>query len=154
MKKITALLICITILLLNSAIAENKMDTKKIINVDPAQLDKAEWFAVEDYPFMKLVDGDNAKASAVTSFRSADGKLDIGFSRYSKITLQLTDWPVDEFMYFLEGQVEITDENGLSKIYGPGDAIVMPKGFNGTWRQLSPIKKINISYPMDDTSFE
>ncbi len=50
-------------------------------------------------------------------------------------------------MYFLEGQVEITNEDGSSKIYGPGDALVMPKGFNGTWRQLGPIKKINISYP-------
>jgi uncharacterized protein len=154
MKKITGLLIGIAILLLNIAIAENKMDTKKIINMDPAQLDKAEMFAVEDYPFMKLVEGEDPKAGAVTNFVSADGKLDIGFSRYSKITLQLSDWPVDEFMYFLEGQVEITDEDGSAKIYGPGDAIVMPKGFNGTWRQLSPIKKINISYPMDDTSFE
>ena len=47
----------------------------------------------------------------------------------------MIDWPVDEFMYFLEGQVEITNEDGSSRIYGPGDAIVMPKGFNGIWRQ-------------------
>ena len=73
----------------------------------------------------------------------------MGSSRYSKITLRLSDWPVDEFMYFLEGQVEITNEDGSSKIYGAGDAIVMPKGFNGIWRQLTPIKKINISYPME-----
>tara|TARA_B110000046_G_scaffold148757_1_gene156728 strand:+ start:1615 stop:1773 length:159 start_codon:yes stop_codon:yes gene_type:complete len=47
-------------------------------------------------------------------------------------------------MYFLEGQVEITDEKGESKIYGPGDGIFMPKGFNGTWRQLSAIKKMYV----------
>ena len=42
--------------------------------------------------------------------------------------------------------LEIKEEEGESKIYGPGDAIFMPKGFNGTWRQLSPIKKIYVSH--------
>ena len=43
----------------------------------------------------------------------------------------------------------LTAEDGSSPIYGPGDAIVMPKGFTGTWRQLSPIKKIHVSYSME-----
>ena len=154
MKDLFGLLLCSAILFLNTAIAGDKMDKGKIVHLDPGQLDSVELFAVQDYPFMKVIDGNHPKAGGLTSFKSADGKLDVGFSRYSQVTLRLSDWPVDEFMYFLEGQVEITNEDGSSKIYGPGDAIVMPKGFNGTWRQLSPIKKINISYPMDDVSFE
>ena len=98
---------------------------------------------------MKVIDGDNPKHGGLSSFTSADGRLQVGLARYSTVTLQLTDWYAHEFMYFLEGQVEITDEDGSSKIYGPGDAIVMPKGFNGTWRQLSTIKKIHVSYPME-----
>ena len=43
----------------------------------------------------------------------------------------------------------IADEEGHSRVYGPGDAFVMPKGFKGTWRQLSPIKKIAVAYTED-----
>jgi uncharacterized cupin superfamily protein len=49
-------------------------------------------------------------------------------------------------MLFVEGQVEITDDLGRGKIYGPGDMILMPRGFNGTWRQLGPIRKISVTY--------
>jgi uncharacterized cupin superfamily protein len=62
------------------------------------------------------------------------------------VTLELHDWPVDEFMFIVEGQVEITDASGHSRIYGPGDALVMPRGFTGTWRQLSDIRKMQVSY--------
>lgn len=121
----------------------------KIIHLEFKQLDDTELHDVQDYPFMKVIGGDDPKSGGMTSFTSADGKLDVGLSRFTQVTLSLSDWPVDEFMYFLEGQVEITDEDGSSRIYRPGDAIVMPKGFNGTWRQLSTIKKINVSYPID-----
>lgn len=154
MKNFSGLLFFAALIFWNTANAEDNMNKGKIVHLDPSQLETVETSVVHDYPFMKVIDGDNPKAGHVRSFTSADGKLGIGFSRYSQVTLRLTGWPVDEFMYFLEGQVEITNEDGSSKIYGPGDAIVMPKGFKGTWRQLSPIKKINISYPGSDASAE
>lgn len=149
MKDISSLLLCAAIVFFNTAMADDKMINKNIVHLDPSQLETVELSTVTDYPFMKIIDGDNPKSGGLTSFKSADGKLEVGLSHYSQVTLRLSDWPADEFMYFLEGQVEITNEDGSSKIYGPGDAIVMPKGFNGIWRQLSPIKKINISYPVE-----
>lgn len=123
------------------------MINKNIVQLDPSQLGTVELSTVTDYPFMKVIAGDNPVAGGLTGFQSSDGKFEVGFYHGSEVTLRISNWPVNEFMYFLEGQVEITNEDGSSKIYGPGDALVMPKGFNGTWRQLSPIKKINISYP-------
>ncbi len=46
----------------------------------------------------------------------------------------------------LEGAIEIADLGGNSRIYRAGDMLVLPKGFNGTWRQLSPIRKVSVSY--------
>jgi len=51
---------------------------------------------------------------------------------------------MDEFIYIIEGQVEMIDTNNNSKIYGPGDMFLIPKGFQGTWRQLALIKKITV----------
>ena len=148
MVKFFSLWFCAGILFSSCAQVEGRPGMK-IIHLDAAHLEDVELYDVEDRPFMKVIDGANPKHGGLSSFTSADGKLEAGLSRYSKVTLQLTNWYAHEFVYFLEGQVEITDEDGSSQIYGPGDAIVMPKGFTGTWRQLSPIKKIHVSYSME-----
>ena len=122
------------------------MENKKITQLDPADLEAVELTAVEDYAFMKVIAGDKPVAGGLTSFQSSDGKFDVGFYHGSEVTLRINGWPVDEVMVFLEGQVEIIDEDNISKIYGPGEMLVMPKGFVGIWRQLGPIKKLNISY--------
>ncbi len=88
-------------------------------------------------------------SASVNAFGSVDGQFDVGFYHGTEVTLSIANWPVSEVMIFLEGQVEITAVGGSPKIYGPGDALVMPKGFNGTWRQLSAIKKISVSYAGD-----
>jgi uncharacterized cupin superfamily protein len=98
---------------------------------------------------MRVVEGADPKSASVNAFGSADGQFDVGFYHGTEVTLSIANWPVSEVMIFLEGQVEITAVGGSPKIYGPGDALVMPKGFNGTWRQLSAIKKISVSYAGD-----
>lgn len=123
-----------------------KTPSPGIVAVDASALSKTELSVIEDVPYWKVTGSRGAKASGVSVFASADKKFDVGVSQYEQVTLALQDWPIDEFMYILEGRVEITDLKGNTKIYGPGDAFVMPKGFSGQWRQLSPIKKINISY--------
>ena len=122
------------------------MDNKKIMQLNPHDLEAVKLSAVEDRPFMQVIASDKPVAGGMTSFQSSDGKLDVGFYHGSEVTLQINGWPVDEVMIFLEGQVEITNQGGLSRIYGPGEMLVMPKGFIGTWRQIGSIKKLNVSY--------
>ncbi|MFL2811232.1 MAG: cupin domain-containing protein [Paracoccaceae bacterium] len=122
------------------------MDNKKIMQLNPHDLEAVKLSAVEDRPFMQVIASDKPVAGGMSSFQSSDGKLDVGFYHGSEVTLQINGWPVDEVMIFLEGQVEITNQDGLSRIYGPGEMLVMPKGFIGTWRQIGSIKKLNVSY--------
>ena len=122
------------------------MDNKKIMQLNPHDLEAVKLSAVEDRPFMQVIASDKPVAGGMTSFQSSDGKLDVGFYHGSEVTSQINGWPVDEVMIFLEGQVEITNQDGLSRIYGPGEMLVMPKGFIGTWRQIGSIKKLNVSY--------
>ena len=144
---ISALLICAWVN------AEHHEGTLKITHLDLAQLDAAAMSPMGDTPFWTVTSGDDPRSGDAFGFASANGKFGVGMSKYSQIELELRDFPVDEFMYFVEGQLEIIDADGNSKVYGPGDAIVMPKGFNGTWRQLSPIKKISASYAEDPSVF-
>lgn len=101
---------------------------------------------VTSHSYMKVLEGTEPAYGSREDFVSADGKLRVDYSQYTPITLELVDWPADEFMLFVEGRVEIADKQGRSKVYGPGDMILMPRGFTGTWRQLSPIRKISVTY--------
>ena len=122
------------------------MDPVKIIEVSAKAPADLAAHPVEDRSYWTVTGGDGPTYGSRSDFLSPDGRFHVGYSQYDKMTLQLKDWPIDEFMHILEGQVEITDESGASKVYGPGDMFVMPKGFNGTWRQLSPIKKLDAYY--------
>ena len=39
----------------------------------------------------------------------------------------------DEFIHILAGNLILTDDKGVAHEYGPGDNLVMPKDFKGTW---------------------
>ena len=47
----------------------------------------------------------------------------------------------DEFFHVLQGQIQITNEEGVSKHFGPGDAGVIPAGFTGVFEVLEAVRK-------------
>lgn len=47
----------------------------------------------------------------------------------------------DEYFHVLEGRIRIADAEGNAREFGPGDACVIPAGFNGTFEVLEPVKK-------------
>jgi len=49
--------------------------------------------------------------------------------------------PYHEIAYILEGQVEVTDDDGNVVTAGPGDILITPKGSKGFWKNLGPVKK-------------
>ena len=49
--------------------------------------------------------------------------------------------PYHEIAYIIEGEVEVTMDDGQMVHAGPGDILITPKGSSGHWRNLSPVKK-------------
>jgi len=47
----------------------------------------------------------------------------------------------DEFCAILTGRVRLTDSNGASREFGPGDAFILPGGFEGVWETLEALCK-------------
>jgi uncharacterized cupin superfamily protein len=125
--------------------AQSVPDGPQIAVVTAKALSSAKSEPITDLPFMKVTGGKGATAKEADSFKSPDGAFEVGVSSYDRVTLAIRDWPFDEYMHILSGKLEVIDKNG-SHIFGPGEAFVMPKGFNGTWRVLEPLKKIAIVY--------
>lgn len=52
---------------------------------------------------------------------------------------------VYEYCHILEGEIEITPEDGAPKRYRGGDHFVMKPGFRGTWRTIEAVRKVFVT---------
>lgn len=66
-----------------------------------------------------------------------------GIWRCGPYTEYYDDYPADEFMIVLEGEVTL-QADGFSETYAKGDAFLVPKGFRGVWKQTMPMLKFYV----------
>lgn len=118
----------------------------EIVRIDSAMLENEPEFELQDSTEIKIISKVSAKMREVRIYKSIDEKFDVGISEIDKTAMIFQDWPVDEFVYFIKGRVEVIDQNDNAQVFGPGDSIVIPKGFSGVWKQLSPVTMITILY--------
>lgn len=52
--------------------------------------------------------------------------------------------PYDEFVYLLEGRIDVTDAAGNVETFKAGDSFVMPRGCQCTWDVKEPVRKLYV----------
>jgi uncharacterized cupin superfamily protein len=76
-----------------------------------------------------------------TAARSADDRFSFGLWQRD-VQRRHFERGYHEIAFILEGQVEVTDDDGNVHVAGPGDILVTPKGSKGYWKNLTPVKKV------------
>jgi uncharacterized cupin superfamily protein len=71
-------------------------------------------------------------------------ELFVGAYQAAPAKLALENYPYDEFMYLLSGKIEIIDLDGHLESFLPGQALVLKKGFTGTFEMIGNVRKIAI----------
>ena len=100
---------------------------------------------VEDPP----PEGDTAPpGEEFVAFRSADAQFSTGMWRRVPEEGPMEP-PFHEIAYIIEGEVEVTDEDGTVYRAGPGDILITPNGTKAVWKSLSPVKKFWAIYKGD-----
>jgi len=51
-------------------------------------------------------------------------------------------FPFDEYVLVLSGKLILTDADGRVQEFRPGDSLVLPKGFTGTWQMLGNYREL------------
>jgi uncharacterized cupin superfamily protein len=49
---------------------------------------------------------------------------------------------IDEFVYVLSGKLILTEPNGTKHEYRPGDSLVLPVGYTGTWEMQGNYREL------------
>ncbi|TIX45500.1 MAG: DUF861 domain-containing protein [Mesorhizobium sp.] len=99
------------------------------------------WMQIEDAPLKtaKPIESRPMGLDHVYLERAESG-LYAGVWRASPYTEYLENYPVDEFMYVVNGSVTL-EWDTFSETFRRGDAFLLPKGFRGVWRQSEPVVK-------------
>ena len=51
----------------------------------------------------------------------------------------------DEFVYVLSGKLILTEPNGTIQEFRPGDSLVLPKGYAGTWEMQGNYRELALT---------
>jgi len=91
------------------------------------------------------VEGDQKEASR-TLWSSPDGKLEIGVWECTPGRFTADRSQAAEFCHLLSGAVEMRHVDGRVQHLGPGDALMLPKGWKGEWVLTRQTRKIYAFY--------
>lgn len=99
------------------------MPPREIVTSDPAAVDRP-------YRALSWRHFQNEAKGAVAGIWEAEPHLERCACDY------------DELCHILEGQVRLTDAEGIARVFGPGESFVVAAGFRGTWENLTPVRKV------------
>ncbi len=106
--------------------------------------------AWEDFPAKDVLAG-SRKQSGKLFFEDKANGLSAGLWAQPGMESPWMDYPVNEFMALLEGEVTI-EEKDRSLTVKAGESFIIPKGTHCRWVQKGPVKKFFVIH--DDASGE
>lgn len=83
---------------------------------------------------------------ATTLYTTPDGKLEIGVWECTPGKFTADRSGAAEFCHFLSGKIIMTHVDGTKAELGAGDAIMLPRGWKGTWEIVEHTRKIYAFY--------
>lgn len=98
--------------------------------------------AAYDHPRPDRLVSGNPRRTTWNHFTNASGEVDAGVW-----ACEVGSWRIafpdnkDEFFFVTEGRCRLIDEQGHAVDAGPGQALVIPAGFQGVFEVLEPVKK-------------
>lgn len=82
--------------------------------------------------------------ASLTLWSSQDDRVEIGLWECTPGSFQVVLESGSEFCHILSGRVRLTQTGGDVAEFGPGDALMMPYGWTGTWDVLEHVRKIYV----------
>lgn len=77
------------------------------------------------------------------------GQLDAGVWECEPNKHVIEAAPYDEFVYLLQGRIDVIDDEGGVEIFRAGDSFMMPRGCKCTWDVKEPVRKLYVVLTAD-----
>jgi uncharacterized cupin superfamily protein len=136
-----------TLLLAGIAITAAEAQSPAPVRLDPDKMAGLDLTSIPPDAFQDSLVAGELDMRVATLFDGTEITVSIFESTPAKTDHRTRPTDVDEFVYVLSGKLILTEPGGTVHEYLPGDALVLPIGYTGTWemqgnyRELVVLKK-------------
>jgi uncharacterized cupin superfamily protein len=136
-----ALLLCVALSVGTTAFADDKVAP---VTLDRDKIAGIGLTAIPPDAFKDILESGELKMRVATLFEGKELRVEIFESTPAKTNHRKRPTEGDEFVYVLSGKLILTEPNGTSHQYYPGDSLVLPAGYTGTWEMQGNYREIAI----------
>jgi uncharacterized cupin superfamily protein len=100
--------------------------------------------AIPPDAFQNILVSGELHMKVATLFEGKELHVSIFESTPAKTNHRKRPTDVDEFVYVLSGKLILTETNGARHEYRPGDSLVLPVGYTGTWEMQGNYRELAV----------
>jgi uncharacterized cupin superfamily protein len=134
-----ALSLCAAISLGSTAVAD---DSPAPVRLDPDKIAGLGLTAIPPDAYQEILVGGELNMRVATLFEGKELRVSIFESTPAKTDHRKRPTDVDEFVYVLSGKLILTEPSGTVHEYLPGDSLVLPVGYTGTWEMQGNYREL------------
>lgn len=106
--------------------------------------------AIGPEPYQDILVAGELNMRVSTLFEGEELRASIFESTPAKTDHRTRSTDIDEFVYVLSGKLILTEPNGTAHEFLPGDALVLPRGYTGTWEMQGNYRELVIIMQKDE----
>lgn len=134
-----ALSLCVAISVGTTASAD---DSVAPVRLDPDKIAGLGLTAIPPDAYKDILVGGELNMRVATLFSGKELRAEIFESTPAKTNHRTRPTEGDEFVQVLSGKLVLTEPNGTIHEYHPGDSLVLPAGYRGTWEMQGNYREL------------
>ncbi len=134
-----ALVLCTTVGIAAAALAD---ESPAPVRLDPDKIAGLNLTAIPPDAYQEILVAGELNMRVATLFEGKELRVSIFESTPAKTSHRTRPTDVDEFVYVLSGKLILTEPNGKAHEYVPGDSLVLPIGYTGTWEMQGNYREL------------
>jgi len=123
-----------TVALADDDVAPTRLDPEKMAGLGLT--------AIPPDAYQEILVGGELNMRVATLFEGKELRVSIFESTPAKTDHRTRPTDIDEFVYVLSGKLILTEPNGTVHEYLPGDSLVLPIGYTGTWEMQGNYREL------------
>jgi len=100
--------------------------------------------AIPPDAYKDILIGGQLNMRVATLFEGKELRAEVFESTPAKTNHRTRPTDGDEFVHVLSGKLILTEPNGTAHEYHPGDSLVLPAGYAGTWEMLGNYRELAV----------
>ncbi len=117
-------------------------DSVAPVTLDRDKLAGLDLPAIPPDAFKDILVAGELKMRVAALFQGKELHVSVFESTPAKTSHRKRPTDVDEFVYVLSGKLILTQTNGTKHEYRPGDSLVLPVGYTGTWEMQGNYREL------------